>query len=144
MAGAAEAIAQRELDVRRAEFRNGEAAVASAQAGVSRIEEQLHRFGLSDADLKALTPDANEAPHRVASHSTLRAPFTGIVTKLDVAAGEVVEPDKELFTVADISTVWVLADVYEKTSPRFSATAPSPSQWMPSGHLRAASPTSAT
>lgn len=109
-----EAIAQRELDVRRAEFRNAEAAVASAQAGVSRIEEQLHRFGLSDADVKALAPDANEAPHRAASHSTLRAPFTGIVTKLDAAAGEVVEPDKELFTVADISTVWVLADVYEK------------------------------
>ena len=109
-----EAIAQRELDVRRAEFKNGEAAVASAQARVSRVEEQLHRFGLSDADLKALAPEAQEAPHRAASHSTLRAPFSGVVTKFDVASGEVVEPDKELFTVADISTVWVLADVYEK------------------------------
>ena len=109
-----EAISQRELDLRRAEFQNAEAAVASARAGVSRVEEQLHRFGLSDADMKALAPDANEAPHRAASHSTLRAPFAGIVTKFDVAAGEVVEPDKELFTVADISTVWVLADVYEK------------------------------
>jgi len=109
-----EAISQRELDVRRAEFRNAEAAVSSAQARVSRVEEQLHRFGLSDADLKALAPDAKESPHRDASHSTLRAPFSGVVTKFDVAAGEVVEPDKELFTVADISTVWVLADVYEK------------------------------
>ncbi len=109
-----EAISQRELDVRRAEFRNAEAAVSSAQARVSRVEEQLHRFGLSDADLKALAPDAKESPHRDASHSTLRAPFSGVVTRFDVAAGEVVEPDKELFTVADISTVWVLADVYEK------------------------------
>ena len=109
-----EAIAQQELDVRRAEFMNAEAAVASAQARVSRVEEQLHRFGLSDADVKALAPEANEAPHRAASHSTLRAPFAGVVTKLDVAVGEVVESDKELFTIADISTVWVLADVYEK------------------------------
>lgn len=109
-----EAISQRELDVRRAEFKNAEAAVSSAQARVSRVEEQLHRFGLTDADLKALAPDAKESPHRDASHSTLRAPFSGVVTKFDVAAGEVVEPDKELFTVADISTVWVLADVYEK------------------------------
>lgn len=109
-----EAISQRELDVRRAEFMNAEAAVSSAQARVSRVEEQLHRFGLSDADLKALAPDVKESPHRDASHSTLRAPFSGVVTKFDVAAGEVVEPDKELFTVADISTVWVLADVYEK------------------------------
>ena len=109
-----EAIAKQELDVRRAEFQNAEAAVASARAGVSRVEEQLHRFGLTDADVKALTPEANEAPHRVGSHSTLRAPFAGVVTKLDVAAGEVVEPDEELFTIADMSTVWVLADVYEK------------------------------
>ena len=109
-----EAIARQELDVRRAEFMNADAAVASAQARVSRVEEQLHRFGLTDADVKALAPEANEAPHRAASHSTLRAPFAGVVTKLDVAAGEVVESDKELFTIADISTVWVLADVYEK------------------------------
>ena len=109
-----EAIARRELEVRRAEFNNADAAVASAQARVSQVEEQLHRFGLTDADLKGLAPDAKEAPHRAGSHSTLRAPFTGVVTKLDVAAGEVVESDRELFTVADISTVWVLADVYEK------------------------------
>lgn len=109
-----EAIAQQELDLRRAEFRNAEAGVASAEARVSRVEEQLHRFGLSDADLKALRPDANEVPHRAASHSTLRAPFAGVVTKFDVAVGEVVDTEKELFTVADISTVWVLADVYEK------------------------------
>jgi len=109
-----EAIAQRELDVRRAEFRNAEAAVASAQARASKIEEQLHRFGLSDAEIRALSPEAAEAPHRAASHSVLRAPFAGVVTKFDVANGEVVETDKELFTIADMSTVWVLADVYEK------------------------------
>ena len=109
-----EGIAQQELDIRRAEFRNAEAAVASAQARASKIEEQLHRFGLSDKEVAALSPEAGEAPHRAASHSTLRAPFDGIVTKFDVATGEVVQPDKELFTVADISTVWVLADVYEK------------------------------
>ena len=49
-----EAIAQQELDLRRAEFRNSEAAVASAEARVSRVEEQLHRFGLTDQDLRAI------------------------------------------------------------------------------------------
>lgn len=113
-----EAIAQQELDLRRAEFRNAEASVASAEARVSRVEEQLHRFGLSDKDLANLRPSANEAPHRAASHSILRSPFAGVVTKFDVAVGEVVESDKELFTVADLSTVWVLADVYEKDVAR--------------------------
>ncbi|HEX2524259.1 MAG TPA: efflux RND transporter periplasmic adaptor subunit, partial [Terriglobia bacterium] len=51
---------------------------------------------------------------RTASHNVLRAPFAGIITKYDVAEGELVEPDRELFTITDIDTVWVLADVYEK------------------------------
>jgi len=109
-----EGIAQRELDLRRAEVRNAEASVASAQARSARVEEQLHRFGMTDSDLRALRPDASESPHRAASHSTLRAPFAGVITRFDVASGEVVEPEKELFTVADMTTVWVLADVYEK------------------------------
>lgn len=113
-----EAIARQEVDVRRAELRNAEAAVASAEAGVSQIEEQLHRFGLNDAAVRALTPQSNEGSHRVASHSALRAPFAGVVTKFDVATGEVIEPEKDLLTVADISTVWVLADVYERDISR--------------------------
>jgi cobalt-zinc-cadmium efflux system membrane fusion protein len=109
-----EAIAQQTLDLREAELKTSEAGVARDQAAVSRVEEQLHRFGLSDADLKQLSPTEGSSPHRDASHAILRAPFDGVVTKYDVAQGEVAEPERELFTVTDLSSVWVLADVYEK------------------------------
>ncbi len=109
-----EAIARQELDVREAELKTAEASVARDQATVSRVEEQLHRFGLSDADLTKLSPTSGESPHREASHAILRAPFDGVITKYDVAQGEVVEPEQELFTVTDLSQVWVLADIYEK------------------------------
>ena len=109
-----EAIAQQTLDQRRAEFQNSEAAVASEQARVAKVEEQLHRFGMSDADLAALGPQDAQGGHRVASHSILRAPFAGVVTKYDVAPGELVGPQSDLFTIANLSTVWVLADLYEK------------------------------
>ena len=109
-----EAVAQQTLELRRAEARNAEAAVASQRAGVAKVEEQLHRFGLSDADLSRLTPEEGRSAHRNASHAVLRAPASGIVTKYEVASGELVEPDRELFTITDLSTVWVLADVYEK------------------------------
>ncbi len=46
--------------------------------------------------------------------TTLAAPFAGIVTKVSAAPGEVVEAASGLFTVADISRVWVQAEVYEK------------------------------
>ena len=109
-----EAIAQQTLEQRRAEFKNAEAAVVSQQARVSKIEEQIHRFGLSDANLSTLAPEEGRSGHRTASHSTLRSPFSGVVTKFDIAPGELVGPDRELMTVTDLSTVWVLADVYEK------------------------------
>lgn len=109
-----EAVARQTLDLREAELKNAEAAVARDQAAVNRVEEQLHRFGLTDDDLGRLSPTEGTSPHRAASHAVLSAPFAGVVTAYDVAPGELVEPDRELFTVTDLSTVWVLADVYEK------------------------------
>ena len=109
-----EALAQQTLELRRAEFKSAQAAVASQRARVAKLEEQIHRFGLTDADLAGLTPEEGRSGHRTASHSVLRAPFAGVVTKFDVAPGELVEPDRELMTVTDLSTVWILADVYEK------------------------------
>ena len=109
-----EAIAQQTLELRRAEFKNAQAAVASQKARVSKIEEQIHRFGVSDTDLASLTPQEGASGHRTASHSVLRASLGGVVTKFEVAVGELVEPERELMTISDISTVWVLADVYEK------------------------------
>ena len=109
-----EAIAQQTLEQRRSEFKNAQAAVDSQKARVAKVEEQIHRFGVSEADLQKLTPGQGESGHRTASHSALRAPFAGVVTKFDVARGELVEPDRELMTITDLSTVWILADVYEK------------------------------
>lgn len=109
-----EAVAQQQLEQRRAEFSNAQATVASQRARVSKVEEQIHRFGLSDKELSSLSPEEGRSGHRIASHNVLRAPFAGTITKYDVAAGEVVEPERELFTITDLSTVWIQADVYEK------------------------------
>jgi cobalt-zinc-cadmium efflux system membrane fusion protein len=122
---AIEGIAQRELDVRQAAFAHAQAAVASLHAQVARVEEQLHRFGLSEANVAALLPEPQSSGdgagltgatdgHRVASHGVLRAPFAGVITAYDVAPGELVDPDDHLFTITDVTEVWVLANVYER------------------------------
>ena len=118
-----EAIAQQTVDQRRAEFLNAEASVASESARVNKVEEQLHRFGLSETDLDNLAVQDAQAGHRVASHNVLRAPFAGVVTKYDVARGELVDPQRDLFTIANLSTVWVLADLYEKDVAKVQAGA---------------------
>lgn len=108
-----EAISPREFELRKAEYEQSQAEVESRRAEVARAEEKLHRFGMSDEDLKKIS-GAMHGSHRTASHATIRAPFSGVVTKYDVSRGEVVSQDKELFTVVDTTTVWALADVYEK------------------------------
>lgn len=108
------AVARAELERRDAEHQNALASLDSRRAEVAKIEEKLHRFGLTDADIQKLSSPADSDYHRETSHSTLRAPFDGVIIKYDVAEGAVVGPDDELFTLADLSMVWVLADVYEK------------------------------
>ena len=110
---AAEAIAQKEYELRKAEYDQAVATVESKRAEMSRVEEKIHRFGLSDEDLKNLNSSEHDL-HRTASHNTLSAPFAGVITAQDVAAGETIGPDREVFTLADPSIVWVLADIYEK------------------------------
>ncbi len=118
-----QAISQQVLDLRRAEFRNAQAAVDREKATLDRIDEQIHRFGLTDKELEGLGPDTAEANHRAATLATIRAPFDGVITAYDVAVGEIVEPERALVTVANLDTVWVLADVYEKDLARVPSAA---------------------
>ena len=69
---------------------------------IAGLTARLRRFGKSDPD------------PAIAVVTAITAPFDGIITKAVTAPGEVVEPSTELFTVADISRVWVQAEVYEK------------------------------
>lgn len=48
---------------------------------------------------------------------TLYAPASGVVTRLGVRSGMEVKPNSNLYTIADLSKVWVLADVYEYELP---------------------------
>ncbi len=108
------ALARAEFDKRNAEYRNALASIESQAADLAKTHEKLHRFGLSEEDIQALNPREGAGSHREASHSSLRAPFAGIIIKYNAAEGETFGPDDEVFTIADLSTAWVLADVYEK------------------------------
>ncbi len=45
---------------------------------------------------------------------TIRSPINGIVLQKNAFAGMNVEPGMNIFTVADLSHVWVLADIFEQ------------------------------
>jgi membrane fusion protein, heavy metal efflux system len=52
------------------------------------------------------------------SRESPRAPFSGAVIERNATIGEVVDPNTTLFTVADLSTVWVRADFPEQQAGR--------------------------
>lgn len=129
------AISRAELERREAEWQNALAAINVERARLSNIEEQLHRFGLEEEEIQQLRATALKSfhspglveragaiqlrtsvfdLHRQASHEVLTAPFSGVVINLDAAVGEVADPSRVLLSLADLSTVWVLADVYQK------------------------------
>ena len=51
------------------------------------------------------------------------APFAGTITEKDAVIGELAQPDKSLFTVADLSTVWIEANLNERDLARVTTGA---------------------
>ena len=48
---------------------------------------------------------------------TLTAPFSGVVLKKNVRDGMKINPGTALYEIADLSTVWLIADLYEDDLP---------------------------
>ncbi|MFZ5863811.1 MAG: efflux RND transporter periplasmic adaptor subunit [Nitrospirota bacterium] len=79
-----------------------------AAAQVAAARERLRRMNLSDRQIDAL---AKADPK---SETTLVAPISGVITKKMALEGMYATPDMPLYEIADLSTVWVYADVYER------------------------------
>ena len=69
---------------------------------------RLQLAGVSNEDIDEI--NRTRKPLRALS---VRAPMSGYVGKKTAVTGLYVEPGTELFEIADLSTVWVVADVYE-------------------------------
>ena len=83
--------------------------------GASLFEATKRRLALWDVperDVKRLLETGN-----VKRTLTLYAPASGVITRLGVRSGMEVQPNSNLYTIADLSKVWVLADVYEYELP---------------------------
>lgn len=90
--------AEKDYEFSKAEEQGVRASIESQQAVLGGLQQRLRRYGASGNG----------------SSTVLKAPFAGVVTKAAASPGDIVEPGKEMFTVADLSRVWVQAEVYEK------------------------------
>jgi membrane fusion protein, heavy metal efflux system len=70
-------------------------------------------LGVSASALEKMAPG-----HNVSATTIVPAPIDGVVTQRGVNVGLNVDTATNLFTVVDLSTVWIVADLYEKDSSR--------------------------
>ena len=85
-----------------------EAELREATAALRVAEETLHLYGLNDTEVRGLKYE-----DRKASVFLLRSPLAGKVVEKHATVGELVDPEKNLYTVADLSRVWIWIDIYE-------------------------------
>ncbi len=81
---------------------------ANAVSLVGSARERLRLWDVTDAQMAALERRGKAEPVL-----TVYAPSSGIVLKREAVPGKYVEPGTTLYEVADLSTVWVSADIYE-------------------------------
>ncbi|ODA36630.1 efflux RND transporter periplasmic adaptor subunit [Planctopirus hydrillae] len=91
--------------------------VKELQTTIAVAETNLKILGFNDHDLKEIDP--SEMGENLA-HYPVVAPFDGTVISKDVVLMERVGPERQILTIADLSTVWVSADIYESHLPILS------------------------
>jgi cobalt-zinc-cadmium efflux system membrane fusion protein len=82
---------------------------AAHESHVRAAFEKLKLLGASDSQIAALKQAEQINPNLV-----VPAPINGVVLTRNANLGLVVNTAQELFTIADLSTVWVMASVNEK------------------------------
>jgi membrane fusion protein, heavy metal efflux system len=86
---------------------------------VAAARQRLLLFGLS-ADRVAKLNNASQ----VVSEVTVPSPADGLVISRAVNPGQVITSGQELFAITDLSTVWVIGDLYERDFPRVRVGSP--------------------
>lgn len=92
------AVPAKEAEAAEAEVAAFTQAIRAQNATISGIATRLNRFGATSEN----------------SITSIRAPFGGVVIRIDVGPGAVVDPTTPILSVADLSSVYVEAQVFEK------------------------------
>ena len=99
---AADVIGRAELERRRAEL-------LQASMEASSYRTQLRGLGMGDSQIRQLV-----TTRRLSADYAIVTPKSGTVLKREVAEGQVIQPADPAFTIADLSRVWVTANVPEE------------------------------
>lgn len=104
------------------------AAQGPASVVVQGARARLKVLGMTDAEIQRLE-ESGQARRLV----TVSAPRSGVVIHRGISVGTAVDPSTELLTVADLSRVWLLAEVPEADIPSVQPGTPAELDFPASG-----------
>ncbi len=84
-----------------------------ALATYQSARQNLRLLGLSAKQIKKISYDDPSA-----ARYALQSPMDGTIIEKHVNLGEIVNPERNLFSVADLSQVWIWIDIYERDLSR--------------------------
>lgn len=108
--------ALRESSIRVVNARQAMLNLGLAVEDISRLDEKsLVLLGLPEAVIKTLAPGTTTA-----NLIPVFTPLDGVVISRDAVAGEMTDPSRPIFVVANTSTMWVMADVSQEDAHRLA------------------------
>ncbi len=93
----------------REELEQATTKLKAAESEVASMRQRLLLLGLSPKRVNELRSSS-----QISSEVSLPAPVSGTVIARSANPGEVIQADKEILRVADLSSLWVIGQVYEK------------------------------
>lgn len=95
--------------VSREELEQTESKLKTAESEVASLRQKLLLLGLSPKNVDDLN-----STKQVSLEFAVPSPASGTITSRKVNQGEVIDANEELLRVTDLSSVWVIGQVYEK------------------------------
>jgi cobalt-zinc-cadmium efflux system membrane fusion protein len=100
------------------DLQEAKAEVETAKIDLSHVRDQLRALG-------APVPENEEADHKGnTAVIPITAPMSGVITERMVNVGAGIESGTPLFTIANLSTIWVIANVPESEVGRLQIGSP--------------------
>jgi RND family efflux transporter MFP subunit len=97
----------------REELEQATSKLRAAESELASQRQRLLLLGLSPQRINSM-----QSSEQVSSEVSLPSPVSGTVITRSANPGEVIQADKEILRVADLSSVWVIGQVYEKDLAR--------------------------
>ncbi len=107
--------ANKDLEQAKSDAEGARSDIAAGEHLITAIKDRLRGvFGKTDAAIETVLKD------RIIDRITqVKAPISGTITTRKIGLGQYIKPDnaEPLFTITDLSSMWLVADVYEVDSP---------------------------